>query len=119
MEAFEVAQQLQDICVEQEKLNAMVSGTYKKKSEAFANYDRAIAKTIASLRNGVEFEIDGEKIVNPPVSNIEKLAKGICWKEHIEAGVSEANVKGLESSLKTARDKLTATMSINKYLSVT
>ena len=53
------------------------------KSMAIANYDKALAKTIMGLRNGMEIEIDGEKISDPPVTIIDKVESCIFPELHL------------------------------------
>ena len=87
-----------------------------RKSKAIANYDKALALTIVKLRNGVEMEFEGQKILNPPVTIMEKIAKGICWKERLELEEAEGEYKSLITNIETVKAELNGLQSINKHL---
>jgi hypothetical protein len=85
------------------------------KSRTIAVYDAKLAKTIISLRNGKEFEIDGEWIKDPPVTIIDKIARGVCWKDKLEMEKAEALYKNNIVTLNSIQAILNAYQSINKY----
>ena len=98
-------------------------GELRKRLESFnrsnhmAQYEKEVAKTIIKLRNGVELEVDGQRIVNPPVTIVERIAKGVCWKERMALDQSEAEYKAILESIDIVKAQLNAYQSINKNLS--
>lgn len=88
----------------------------EEKAKALAEYDKAMAKTIMKLKNGIEFEIDGITIQNPQATLIEKIARGICYQEKINMELAEANYKNLIVGIDSLQAILSAWQSINRYL---
>lgn len=87
------------------------------KARAIADYDRALAIKMIQLKNGKEFEMgDGEKIVSPPVTLIEKIAKGLCYQERLNLEVAENDYKSLNTFIDCLQTEINALMSINKHL---
>lgn len=87
-----------------EKAGPQIFSAGKKKAETEAAYNRAIGITIAKLKNGVEFELEGNKVVSPPASYTKDIAKSICWQEEMDASVAASEYKAtldLLDSLKT------------------
>jgi len=88
----------------------------EEKAKAIADYEKSLAVTLIKLRNGEAFRIDGEIAVDPPVSIMEKLAKGICYKESIAKDLAETNYKNGIVALETIKAEINALQSILKYL---
>lgn len=86
------------------------------KSNAIGEYDKAIAKTIIQLKNGIPFDFEGETIVNPPATITEKIAKGICYKEGIQKDLTEGYYKNAVLSLQTIQTIINAFQSILRYV---
>jgi len=84
----------------------------ESKSLAIAEHDVALAKTIMELRNGVERDIDGEKIKDPAVSIIERVSKGLVWEERQRMDLSEALYKNVIVTIESIKAILNAYQSI-------
>lgn len=61
-----------------------LDGLAEQKAEANAKYDSMLAKTIVQLKAGKKFILDGEEVVKPAVTIMEKIAKGICWNKRLQ-----------------------------------
>lgn len=86
------------------------------KAENIAKYEKKVALTMISLKNGIEFELDGQKVSNPPTTTTEKIARGICWHEKLKAEESEALYKSLIVNIETIKAQLNGYQSINRHL---
>lgn len=86
------------------------------RDNAEANYNKAYAIVLIKLKNKVEFEFEGQKIVNPSVTTIKEIAKGICWNEKLELDKTESMLKIAFKNLDAVSSQLTAYQSINKHL---
>lgn len=86
------------------------------KAESIAKYEKKVALTIISLKNGIEFELEGQKVSNPQTTITEKIARGICWYEKLKAEESEAIYKSLIVNIETIKAQLNGYQSINRYL---
>ena len=98
-----------------ESLN--LDGYARDKALALTKYECKIAKTVMELKNGVSLKIDGETITNPPVSIMEKIAKGYCYKEKLSAELAESTYKNCNTRIEILKAQLNGYQSINKHLS--
>ena len=67
------------------------------------------------MRHGKEYELDGKKIVNPPVSIIERVARGICFKELLEKDMAETTYKNLIIKINLTEAQLNGWQSVFRY----
>ena len=89
----------------------------KNKAETMANYEKQIAITLIKLKNGLEFELEGNKIKNPPASFSEKIAKGICYQEKLDMETAEAQYKNAIVGMGAIEAELNGYQSIFRYIS--
>ena len=80
-------------------------------------YEKKLAMTLMGLKNGKEYELDGEKISNPPASIMEKVARGICWQEKMSLTASEGNMTRARIGMSSLEAELNAWQSIFRHLS--
>ena len=99
-----------------EKMRVQIKDRAERKAETIAEYDRKLAVNIMKLKNGIEMELDGEKISNPPATLIEKIAKGIIWKERLEMEKADGLYKSIISNIDSVQSELNGLQSINRYL---
>jgi len=116
MEILKVANEIQKKIAELEKAKDHLKERSEKKAETASEYEKAIAVTMIKLKNGRKMELDGEEIVNPLATIIEKIARGICYKEKLEMDKAEAEYKSLITYISTVESILNGWQSINKYL---
>ena len=62
-------------------------------------------------------DIEGEVIKDPPATALEKIAKGICYKEKLEMDKADAEYKSLITYIDIVESQLNGWQSINRYLS--
>ena len=88
----------------------------KKKARASADYDLKIAITMIGLREGENYTV-GTKTIRepPPVTIIEKLARGICSEERFAVDVAEAGYKACITKIEAAKSILNANQSIWRH----
>ncbi len=89
----------------------------ESKSKAIAEYDKSLAVTMLKIKNGILMEIEGLKIENPQATLIEKLAKGVIWKERLEAEKTESLYKALVSTISCVQAELNGLQSISRVSS--
>lgn len=117
MEVIEVAKRMNH------RINALASARDNLKSlaeakaQTIADYEKVLAVTIIRMKNGMEVELDEKHIKNPPVSIIEKIAKGVCWEQKLAMEKAEALYKAEIVSIEALSAELNGYQSINKYLS--
>lgn len=101
-----------------EKMRVEIRQRAEAKAEASATYDRILAVTIVQLRAGKIFELDGEVVSGEgmPANLVEKIAKGITWKEAMSANKAEALYKALISNIDAVQAELNGLQSINRNM---
>lgn len=101
-----------------EKMRVEIRERAERKAEAGSEYSKKLALTIIQLKNGKIFEIDGEVISGEslPANLVEKIAKGICWQEQLNADKTEGLYKALISNIDAVQSELNGLQSINKNL---
>lgn len=115
MEVLEVQRKILDLI---QKLDIALGELRKRGEEraySIAVYESKIAKVLIQLKNGVEFDMDGQKIQDPPNTIIEKLAKGLCSSEKVDMELCETRYKNCLEGIKAIQCEITAYQSINKY----
>ena len=117
MELQVVAQEIVNKIKLLEEGRNMLAAKAQTKANTIANYDRAFAKTIIKLNNGVEFDLDDVKIQNPKTILMDKITKGICWQERLAMELADAEYKNAISSLDCLKTELNGYQSINRHLS--
>ena len=116
MELIDIAKQIELCIQESRKARLILKERGIKRAETATAYDREIAMTLIALKNGVEFDLDGQKILNPPTTTTDKIAKGICWKEKLEAEKADAMYKSVISNLNAIQAEMNAFQSLHKNL---
>lgn len=116
MEVIQIAKQMEDKIKLLEVGRKALGERAKNRAEAIANYEKVLAITIIKLRNGVELELDSNKIKDPPTTIIEKISRGICWKESLEKDKTEAEYRNAIAGMKAIEAELNGFQSINRYL---
>jgi hypothetical protein len=102
-----------------ENMRVEIRNRAEKKAETLANYDKVISVTIIKLKNGEAFEFEGHTVKDPVNTIIDKIARGICWKEKQEMELSEALYKALITNIDCVSVQINALQSINRYLDKT
>ena len=90
-----------------------------KKAQSAADYEKRLAVTILKLRNGVKMALEDTEIENPPVTILERVARGICWEALLEKDKNEAFYKNIIQNLECIKAELNGFQSINRFLSET
>lgn len=116
MDIIDTAKSIQRKIALLEKGRDILKERSEEKAKSMAEYDRVIALTIIKLKNGQVFELDGEKVQNPPSTLIEKLAKGICWKEKLAMERGEAEYKNAIVGMDAIKAEMNGYQSIHKNM---
>lgn len=87
----------------------------KAKAMAISNYDRKMAVTLATLRNSDNYKLAGQTYKTPPVSIMEKIAKGICADECYTKEVADSGYKATISNLTALLAQLNGFQSLYRF----
>ena len=90
----------------------------EEKAMYVADYEKAISIAIMRLKNGQTFEVDGNIIGGDslPANLIDKLAKGVCWKERMDADRAEGFYRSAVSGMSSLEAELNGLQSIMRYM---
>jgi hypothetical protein len=116
MELIKIAEKMELLINDLGSLRMSLRIFAKQKSENIACYEKNVAKVLICLRNGIEYELDGNKIINPPTTITEKIARGICWEDKLKAEESESIYKSLIVNIETIKSQLNGYQTIIRYL---
>jgi hypothetical protein len=86
------------------------------KAESCALYEKELAITIIRIKNGMEVELDGKHIINPPVTIMEKIARGICWEYKLAMDKADTAYKAEIVCMSALAAELNGYQSINRYI---
>jgi len=110
-----IARKINDKIKLLEKGRSELKAAAIEKANRSAEYDKVIAITLIELKNGVTKELNGQMIQNPPATISEKIAKGLCWQERLEADKAEALYKITVQKMLSIQAELNGYQSIFRY----
>jgi len=116
MDIIEIANKIEEKIAEIEKIKGVIKNRGIKKARAIAEYRKQYALKIIQLKNGTEFEFEGEKIKNPLATITKEIAHGLCWREKLESEQADALYKAAIAYLDATEAQLNAYQSLNRYL---
>ena len=88
----------------------------RSKAEAIGNYEKKIAVTMLKLRQGQVVELDGEEVAYSVTTGLDKIAKGVCYKESIALDLAESAYKNAVIGIQTVQVEINALQSILRYM---
>ena len=88
----------------------------KDKAKAMGEYEKKIAITMLRLRQGQTIDLDGEEISYSATTGLDKIAKGVCYKESIALDLAESTYKNAVLGIQTVMAEINAYQSILRYL---
>ena len=115
MNILEVSGLIQDKIKLLERMRLEIRDRSIEKATTSSAYDKAMAITIIKLKNGQELMLDNEAVMCTSVTLIDKIARGICWKEKLEMDKAEALYKSLISNIDSVQSELNGLQSVNRY----
>lgn len=115
MELIKVQQSIEERIDLVSKTRSVLRKLAKEKADTIAEYEKQMAITILKLKNGVITKFEGENIQGLPATVLEKVAKGICYQERLNADLAEANYKSAVVALQALQAELNGFQSIYKH----
>ncbi len=119
MEVMQVAKNIEGLIKEIGKCRREIEDKGKAKAKTISDYDRKMAITLAELRNSESYKLGDTTYIAPPVTIMEKIAKGICSIECYEREVAESAYKACISNLEALKAQLNGYQSIFRHLDET
>lgn len=116
MGVIENAEKIEAFNRQIEKAVAELYARAKAKADAIGAYRKKRATVLIQLRNGVEFDLGGEKIKDPPATLCNDIARGICYQEKINEELATAQYKNLIVGIEALEAELNGIQSINRHL---
>jgi len=116
MDLIKIGESIQRKIVDIEKIKSTIKERGEKKAQKSAEYEKQLSITMIKLRNGIEYKLDDQVVSNPPATILEKIARGICFKERLDMEEAEALYKSAIINLEATMAQMNALQSLSKYL---
>ncbi len=116
MDIIQVADAIQKLIAEIGKCRREIEGKGNARAKAIKNYDMQMAIALATLREGESYELAGRKWQAPPVTIMEKIAKGICAIQREELEIAESGYRASTCNLEALQAQLNGFQSIFRHL---
>jgi hypothetical protein len=116
MELIEISKQIHNRINDLSRGRTLIAKRAKTKAEAISHYEKMLAITMLKLKNEAIPEFEGEAIEKLPATLIEKIAKGICWREKMESDLATDEYKAAVVGMESLKAELNGYQSMNKYL---
>ena len=113
---IQIADNIQKLIAEIGKCRREIEGKGNTRAKAIRNYDMQLAIALATLREAESYELAGRKYQAPPVTIMEKIAKGICAPQREDLEIAEAGYKAAISNLEALQAQLNGFQSIFRHL---
>lgn len=115
-EVYEIAKEIDGLCQQLSDSQDVIEELNNIYVTEEVNYERELAKTLMGLKNGKEYEVDGEVIKNPPASTTLQIAKGICADLKLKMDLSKSKYRANEKKIDILKTRLSGLQSIYKNL---
>lgn len=116
MEVIEIAKQISSRITLLSKGRVLIKDRAKAKAESISHYEKVLAITILKLKNEAIPEFEGNVIGKLPVTLVEKIAKGICWREKMDSELATDEYKAVIVKMDSLKAELNGYQSMNKHL---
>lgn len=116
MDIVDISQKIIDLSEELGRAKKSIKDRVTEKAETKARYDQVLALTIIRLKNEDITEFEGVKFEKIAVSNIETVAKGICWNEKLAFEKAEGLYKSAITYIEATTTQLQGYQSIFRHL---
>ena len=115
MEGHQVKGIIESLIVEIGHCRRDIESKGNARANAIKNYDMRLAIALSTLRNSENYELAGKSYKSPPVSIMEKIAKGICADFLEEREIAESAYKAVISNLEALKAQLNGYQSIYRH----
>ena len=112
----QISDNIQKLIAEIGTCRREIEGKGKVRAKAIRNYDMQLAIALATLREAESYELAGRKYQAPPVTIMEKIAKGICAPQREDLEIAEAGYKAAAVNLDALQCQLMAFQTLYKHL---
>ena len=116
MEIIDVAKRINDKILLLEKGRGELRSRSISAAETTAEYEKQMAITLLKLENGVIDSWEGYDCKGIAKSNMDKIAKGICWQYRLSMDKADKEYRLTVVKLDTIKSELNGLQSINRYL---
>ena len=113
---IQIADNIQKLIAEIGKCRREIEGKGQIRATAIKVYDMKLAIALATLREADNYEMAGRKWEAPPVSIMEKIAKGMVAQERYDLEVAESGYKAAAVNLEALQCQLMAFQPLYKHL---
>ena len=117
MDIIQVSNEIKKRIKQLEEGRKILKERAEVKAEKIAEYDKIMAITILKLKNGELVKIDDTHVSGTmPVSIIDKVARGVCWKEKLEMEKADGMYRAAVSGISSLETEMSGLQTIFKYM---
>ena len=116
MELMEIASKIEEKIHLLEKGREVLQEKTNRAVEASGEYEKALAITLLKLENKAITEWGGYDCTKIAKGNMDKIAKGMCWKEKMEMDKAEKEYKITLVKLEMIKTEMNGYQSVNRYI---
>lgn len=106
---------IEKLIVEIGKCRRLILEKGEARAKAIKEYDKKLAIALATLRMDENYTLGGRQYKSPPVSIMEKIAKGICADEKEKLEIAESDYTATVKNLQALMAQLNGYQSIYRY----
>jgi hypothetical protein len=116
MNLLNISEEIQNKIKEIDMIRKEIKSRGESKADALKEYKKQKAITLIKIKNHTEFELDGNKIKDPPASYTKDIAEGIVFNEIFNTELADSNYKSALVNLDACQSQLTALQSLFRHL---
>lgn len=98
------------------KVNELLQLRAEDKANALGNYEMKLAQTMIELKNGRVVLLNGQEVSYTSATGLEKIAKGVCYKESIALDLAESAYRNTQIESNNLQTIINALQSKLKYM---
>ena len=116
MELIEISKKIEEKIHLLEKGRELLTELSTKAVEAGGQYEKTLATTLLKLENGGISEWEGYDCTKIAKTNMDKIAKGMCWAEKIAMDKADKEYKIALVKMEAIKTEMNGYQSVNRYL---
>lgn len=113
---IQISDNIQKLIAEIGKCRREIEGKGEVRARAIKSYDLKLAIALATLRESENYEMAGRTWKSPPVTIMEKIAKGIVSQERYDLEIAESGYRAAATNLEALQCQLMGFQTIFKHL---
>ena len=116
MDIIKISKEITRCILALRKLTDELDVRVSDKAYSVGEYEKKLAQTMLELRNGKVVLFDGKEESYSQTTGLERVAKGICYKERIKQDLTDSALRALYVKMDNVKTEIMALQSKLKYI---